>query len=89
MVNFDAVFHEVFYPSKEDLMTEHRVIVTTLVTAGRLVMRTYSAFVVQKLSTRLGRFSVDAFAPSTAYLEVVRENWIGTASCPFQFLLSE
>ena len=35
MVNFDAVFHEVFYPSKEDLMTDYRIIVTTLVTAGR------------------------------------------------------
>lgn len=35
MVNFDPVYQEVFYPSKEDLMTDHRVIVTTLVTAGR------------------------------------------------------
>lgn len=34
----------------------------------------------------MGRFSVDAFAPSTAYLEVVRENWVGTGSFPFQFV---
>ena len=35
MVNFDAVYHDVFYPSKEDLMSDYRIIVTTLVTAGR------------------------------------------------------
>lgn len=37
VVNFDPVLHEVFYPSKEDLMSNYRIIVTTLVTAGRLV----------------------------------------------------
>ncbi|XP_073243084.1 putative helicase mov-10-B.1 isoform X2 [Porites lutea] len=37
VVNFDAVYHEVFYPSKEELMSDYRIIVTTLVTAGRLV----------------------------------------------------
>ena len=35
MVNFDPVSREVFYPSKEDLMKNYRIIVTTLVTAGR------------------------------------------------------
>ena len=34
-MNFDSVGHDVFYPSKEELMTEYRIIVTTLVTAGR------------------------------------------------------
>ncbi|XP_020627311.1 putative helicase mov-10-B.1 [Orbicella faveolata] len=37
VVNFDPVWHEIFYPSKEDLMSKYRIIVTTLVTAGRLV----------------------------------------------------
>ncbi|XP_078384845.1 putative helicase MOV-10 [Oculina patagonica] len=37
VVNFDFVSHEVYYPSKEDLMSNYRIIVTTLVTAGRLV----------------------------------------------------
>ncbi|XP_068695788.1 putative helicase mov-10-B.1 [Montipora foliosa] len=37
VVNFDSVRHDVFYPSKEELMTDYRIIVTTLVTAGRLV----------------------------------------------------
>ncbi|KAL9988658.1 hypothetical protein ACROYT_G003130 [Oculina patagonica] len=37
VVNFDPVLHDVFYPSKEELMSNYRVIVTTLVTAGRLV----------------------------------------------------
>lgn len=35
VVNFDPVGHEIFYPSKEDLMSKYRIIVTTLVTAGR------------------------------------------------------
>ncbi len=35
VVNFDPVLHDVFYPSKEELMSNYRVIVTTLVTAGR------------------------------------------------------
>ena len=34
-MNFDAVYREVFYPSKEELMSDYRIIVTTLVTAGR------------------------------------------------------
>ncbi|KAJ7370129.1 Helicase MOV-10 [Desmophyllum pertusum] len=37
VVNMDSVLHDVFYPSKEDLMRNYRIIVTTLVTAGRLV----------------------------------------------------
>ncbi|XP_068731732.1 putative helicase mov-10-B.1 [Montipora capricornis] len=37
VVNFDSVRRDVFYPSKEELMTNYRIIVTTLVTAGRLV----------------------------------------------------
>ena len=35
MVNFEPVTGEVFYPSKEELMKHYRVIVTTLITAGR------------------------------------------------------
>ena len=35
VVNFDPVTHEVFYPSKEELMANYRIIVTTLITAGR------------------------------------------------------
>ena len=35
MVNFDRVTREVYYPSKEDLTENYRIIVTTLVTAGR------------------------------------------------------
>ena len=37
MVNFDPVTKEIFYPTKEELMN-YRVIVTTLVTGGRLVL---------------------------------------------------
>ncbi|XP_022790587.1 putative helicase mov-10-B.1 [Stylophora pistillata] len=37
VVNFDPVSHEVYYPSKEDLISDYRIIVTTLITAGRLV----------------------------------------------------
>ncbi|XP_022790553.1 putative helicase mov-10-B.1 [Stylophora pistillata] len=37
VVNFDPVLHEVYYPSREELVSDYRIIVTTLVTAGRLV----------------------------------------------------
>lgn len=35
VVNFDRVTREVYYPSKEELTENYRIIVTTLVTAGR------------------------------------------------------
>ena len=52
-------------------------------------MKTYTALIVKKLSTRLGQFSVDTFASFTGYLEVVRENWLDSASFPGKFALSE
>ena len=38
VVNFDPVLREVYFPSKEDLMNDYRIIVTTLITAGRWVV---------------------------------------------------
>ena len=35
MVNFDPVSRDVYFPSKEELMSDYRIIVTTLVTSGR------------------------------------------------------
>ena len=52
-------------------------------------MKTYTALIVKKLSTRLGQFSVDTFASFTGHLEVVREIWVDSASFPGKFALSE
>ena len=84
-MNFDPVFHGVFYPSKEDLMTKYRIIVTTLVTAGRYVMKTYTALVVLLFlfwpsggcPRKLGRLSlvprpVRAIRMSGGYLQPTR-----------------
>ena len=35
VVNFDPLSQDVYFPSKEELMSDYRIIVTTLVTAGR------------------------------------------------------
>lgn len=34
-MNFDRMTREIHYPSKEELTKKYRIIVTTLVTAGR------------------------------------------------------
>ncbi|PFX17671.1 putative helicase MOV-10 [Stylophora pistillata] len=41
VMNFDRVTREVHYPSKEELTRNYRIIVTTLVTAGRLVSASF------------------------------------------------
>ena len=38
VVNFDPVSRDVYFPSKEELMSDYRIIVTTLVTAGRYLV---------------------------------------------------
>ena len=47
-------------------------------------MKTYTALIVKKLSTRLGQFSVDTFAFFTGHLEVVREIWVDLSLVPRQ-----